>query len=361
VRAHLGSARSGAEHHDAKRSSQPTAATAATQMLALQRSTGNAAASAWVRQARNRGTTDIETTARPVQRSLVHDVLRAADHPLLFGAQTAAGLGSDVTDVRTPTGIAPQRSADEMRARAYTSGDDHVEISIQRAGPWKSDSTATAVRAVKRSRQNDPFVDTLHHIIPKEKLRFFTQLLEPQQIQFVATSLAPIAPSAFPATPLGFDGGARNFTEYLEKALQNLPANYVIGPKPYEREDDPIKDPDYNYGEAGTMTPRSTILEGVYEFIDEKIRDQIPPGNQDLFQHFIVPLMTASNIHNFQNIGPNAYPLGIDPGRAGWSGDPATRTARRRRPAPPPAPAPSPPEAAPGPSASSAEAEAEAP
>ncbi|MEU9270168.1 DUF4157 domain-containing protein [Streptomyces sp. NPDC048251] len=64
-----------------------------------------------------------------MQRSSVPDVLRAAGQPLDGAVRTEmeARLGADFSDVRLHTGPTAQRSAAEVRARAYTSG-SHVVL-----------------------------------------------------------------------------------------------------------------------------------------------------------------------------------------------------------------------------------------
>ncbi|MDT9693030.1 DUF4157 domain-containing protein [Streptomyces sp. P9(2023)] len=71
-----------------------------------------------------------EGTAPPaVQRSAVHDVLRAPGRPLDTSTRTdmESRLGADFSDVRIHTGGAAKASAAEVGARAYTSG-SHVVI-----------------------------------------------------------------------------------------------------------------------------------------------------------------------------------------------------------------------------------------
>ncbi|MCQ9133798.1 DUF4157 domain-containing protein [Streptomyces sp. IBSBF 2807] len=67
--------------------------------------------------------------ATTVQRSAVHEVLAGAGRPL--DADTRADmetrLGADFSDVRLHTGPTAQRSADEIGARAYTSG-SHIVL-----------------------------------------------------------------------------------------------------------------------------------------------------------------------------------------------------------------------------------------
>lgn len=69
------------------------------------------------------------TEAAPVQRSTVHDVLRAPGRPLGDNTRTdmESRLGADFTDVRIHDDSAARASADEIGARAYTSG-SHVVI-----------------------------------------------------------------------------------------------------------------------------------------------------------------------------------------------------------------------------------------
>ncbi|WP_238413219.1 eCIS core domain-containing protein, partial [Saccharothrix deserti] len=90
-------------------------------LLALQRSIGNAAV------ARMFGAPAVQRSA--VQRSAVHDVLRSAGRPLDTPVRTEmeARLGADFSDVRVHTDAAARRSATELGAHAYTSG-NHVVV-----------------------------------------------------------------------------------------------------------------------------------------------------------------------------------------------------------------------------------------
>lgn len=83
-------------------------------LLALQRSAGNAAAGRMLQRARS---------------SAVHDVLAGPGRPLAepLRAEMEARLDADFSDVRLHTGQAAQRSAEEIGARAYTSG-SHIVI-----------------------------------------------------------------------------------------------------------------------------------------------------------------------------------------------------------------------------------------
>jgi hypothetical protein len=86
-------------------------------LVALQRTIGNAAV---VRMLADQ---------QPVQRSAVHEVLRAPGTPLDEPTRTdmEARLGADFSDVRLHTDLSAQHSAAEIGARAYTSG-NHVVI-----------------------------------------------------------------------------------------------------------------------------------------------------------------------------------------------------------------------------------------
>ncbi|WNI29918.1 DUF4157 domain-containing protein [Streptomyces sp. ITFR-6] len=111
----------------------PAAGPAALELLALQRTAGNAAAVEALqrRQAEGHGhgASCGHDDFAPVQRSSVPDVLRAAGRPLDGPVRTEmeARLGADFSDVRLHTGPSAQRSAAEVGARAYTSG-SHVVI-----------------------------------------------------------------------------------------------------------------------------------------------------------------------------------------------------------------------------------------
>lgn len=117
--------------------SQPQATTR-TPLLALQSAIGNAAVVQMLRRAGHPGAQEQhqhgtdgnhQQTEHPVQRSAVHDVLRAGGRPLDDDTRTEmeARLGADFSDVRIHTDSTARASAAEIGARAYTSG-DHVVI-----------------------------------------------------------------------------------------------------------------------------------------------------------------------------------------------------------------------------------------
>lgn len=104
----------------------------------LQRSIGNAAVARMIEQERHVhdpscGHQDTATgtgsEAAPVQRSSVHDVLRSPGRPLDEPVRTEMEmrLGGTFDSVRIHDGASAARSASEIGARAYTSG-DHVVL-----------------------------------------------------------------------------------------------------------------------------------------------------------------------------------------------------------------------------------------
>ncbi|GHF16130.1 hypothetical protein GCM10014715_84260 [Streptomyces spiralis] len=97
-------------------------------VLALQRFAGNAAVARSLEGERHRHDEGCGH-APAVQRSAVHEVLRSGGTPLSgpLRAEMEARLGADFSDVRIHSGLTAQRSAEEIGARAYTSG-SHVVI-----------------------------------------------------------------------------------------------------------------------------------------------------------------------------------------------------------------------------------------
>ncbi|WP_327727171.1 DUF4157 domain-containing protein [Streptomyces sp. NBC_00487] len=101
-------------------------------LVELQRTAGNAAVVRMLQQSRHQhgaGCGHPQPTAEPVQRSAVHDVLRAPGNPLdaPLRQEMESRLGADFSDVRLHTDSAARASAAEVGARAYTSG-SHVVI-----------------------------------------------------------------------------------------------------------------------------------------------------------------------------------------------------------------------------------------
>lgn len=105
--------------------------------LTLQHSVGNAAVVQMLRRAgqlavrhqHGDGCGHQQPEQAPVQRSAVQDVLSGKGSPLdaPVRQEMEARLGADFSDVRLHTGTTAQRSAAELGARAYTSG-NHVVI-----------------------------------------------------------------------------------------------------------------------------------------------------------------------------------------------------------------------------------------
>ncbi|MGW7582491.1 eCIS core domain-containing protein [Kitasatospora sp. NPDC054768] len=104
------------------------------EVAALQRTVGNAAVARMFEEARHRhgpgcGHQEPDGGGAPVQRSAVHRVLGSPGRPLDAGLreEMEQRLQADFSDVRVHTGTAAQRSAQEVGARAYTSG-SHVVL-----------------------------------------------------------------------------------------------------------------------------------------------------------------------------------------------------------------------------------------
>ncbi|MER7770876.1 DUF4157 domain-containing protein [Kitasatospora sp. NPDC096140] len=94
----------------------------------MQRTIGNAAVTRLVQQRRATGG-NADQDELPLQRSLVHQVLRTAGRPLDGSTRRdmESRLGADFSDVRLHTGSTADASAAEIGARAFTSG-NHVVL-----------------------------------------------------------------------------------------------------------------------------------------------------------------------------------------------------------------------------------------
>ncbi|MFR9728799.1 DUF4157 domain-containing protein [Saccharopolyspora sp. MS10] len=99
----------------------------AASVLRLQRTLGNAAVARMVEQARDEAAVQ-RFADEPVQRSSVRSVLSSSGKPMEepVRQEMESRLGADFSDVRVHTGATAQRSAAEIGARAYTSGNDVV-------------------------------------------------------------------------------------------------------------------------------------------------------------------------------------------------------------------------------------------
>ncbi|WP_412126765.1 DUF4157 domain-containing protein [Streptomyces tubercidicus] len=109
---------------------------------ALQRAVGNAAFSAVMAdQEQHRHSAGCGHTAPPsVQRSAVHEVLRAPGRPLdePVRADMESRLGADFSDVRVHTDASAHTSAESVNAHAYTSG-SHI---VFQRGRYNTSSAA---------------------------------------------------------------------------------------------------------------------------------------------------------------------------------------------------------------------------
>ncbi|MFJ8312966.1 MULTISPECIES: DUF4157 domain-containing protein [unclassified Streptomyces] len=118
-----------AEPADRETERPPAGLLSPAALLDLQRTAGNTAAVRAL-QRRARPPQDHNASAgEPVEPSMVPKVLGASGKPLAGAVRTEmeSRLGADFSDVRVHTGADAQRSALELGARAYTSG-NHVVI-----------------------------------------------------------------------------------------------------------------------------------------------------------------------------------------------------------------------------------------
>ncbi|MEV7187301.1 DUF4157 domain-containing protein [Kitasatospora sp. NPDC093102] len=133
------------------------------EVAALQRTVGNAAVARMLEEARHRHGPDCghqeSDGGAPVQRSAVHQVLGSPGRPLAAALREEMEhrLQADFSDVRVHTGTAAQRSAQEVGARAYTSG-SHVVIG---AGGADRHTLAHELTHVIQQRQG-PVLGTDH-------------------------------------------------------------------------------------------------------------------------------------------------------------------------------------------------------
>jgi Domain of unknown function (DUF4157) len=147
MKAHQQSEPAHREHGPRRTPDHAEHATGPAQVLALQRTVGNAA-----------------VADELAARSSVHEVLRSPGRPLGESVRTdmESRLDADFTDVRLHTDAVAQRSADEVGARAWTSGshvvigrdgtDDHTlaheltHVLQQRSGPVAGTDDGTGLR-----------------------------------------------------------------------------------------------------------------------------------------------------------------------------------------------------------------------
>ncbi|MFC5958502.1 DUF4157 domain-containing protein [Streptomyces pratens] len=98
-------------------------------VTALQRAAGNAAIARMIERQEHTHGPGCGHSPAPVQRSTVHEVLRSTGRPMgdeLRQEMEARFGGADFSDVRLHTGTRARQSAEEVGARAYTSGSSVV-------------------------------------------------------------------------------------------------------------------------------------------------------------------------------------------------------------------------------------------
>ena len=309
--------------HDRSGSRRLPRATPVTGLLALQRAAGNMAVTRAIHAQRQGHDADSpggradsnphEEDAEGIELHATRTAAHAADH-------TAAGDTALVARALAPQ-VGAGNAAVTRWVRERRATPAPPTAAVQRAPDWKNNPMKAALGAEKALAPNDPFVHTLHHIVPKSTLAAFAGLLTPAQRTLVVQKVGPHAQKAFTTT--------NDDLAAVSKALRNLPANVVLGPKPEARNDDPDSDPDYNYEDDGSITPRSEHLQKAYEFMNRKITGVTPVTitNAELTSEFIQPLIDASKEHNKFAAGG----VGLDRSRAAWSGDPTQKQAHRRR------------------------------
>ncbi|MFJ8388793.1 DUF4157 domain-containing protein [Streptomyces sp. NPDC094438] len=157
------------------------------QVLALQRSAGNAAVSGLLaRQA-----------AEPVQRSAVQEVLRGSGRPLATEVRTEmeTRLGADFGDVRVHNDAAAQRSAAEIGARAYTSGS---HIVVGRGGADRHTLAHELTHVVQQRQGPVAGTDTGDGLRVSDPSDAFERAAEANATRAMSTPLPESAPGSTP-------------------------------------------------------------------------------------------------------------------------------------------------------------------
>lgn len=248
-------------------------------------------------------------------RALEVKRLKAAQKPGRAQTPGRETPGSTTTAAMTPqSAVTLQRSIGNAgfgRALAATP--------VQRAGgkkpDWKNKSTKEALRTVKHRHKDDPLVlalvDTLHHVVPKSALSQYATLLDNDQLRSVVSTLKPVAKSAFKNDQAALAD--------VSLALKNIPSNYVLGPRPEERSDDPGNSgADLNRTSSGSVTPRSKQLELVYEHVVAAVEAGEPLGNTELKEGFLRPLKKACEMHVAIGAERGYDDVGLDEHRGHW-------------------------------------------
>lgn len=191
---------------------------------ALQRAAGNAALAAAVqRDAHAHGPGCGHGPA--VQRSAVHDVLRAPGRPLEDSVRDdmESRLGADFSDVRVHTDAAAKASAAEVGARAYTSG-SHVVIG---EGGTDRHTLAHELTHVIQQRQG-PVAGTdngsgLSVSDPSDR---FEREAEANAHRALSAQPAPIAGDAVQRVASGSAVAVQRMGKHLDNLRDQMLANY---------------------------------------------------------------------------------------------------------------------------------------
>ncbi|MFD9005321.1 DUF4157 domain-containing protein [Streptomyces sp. NPDC059582] len=123
---------------------RPPVAGPAAALLALQRTAGNAAVSRAVEEERHQHDAGCGHQPAVQRRSLVHEVLRSPGQPMdgsLQNEMEARFQGADFSGVRVHSDTVAQRSALEIRAKAYTSGTHVVDGGGMTKEDWAHELT----------------------------------------------------------------------------------------------------------------------------------------------------------------------------------------------------------------------------
>ncbi|MGW1722470.1 eCIS core domain-containing protein [Streptomyces sp. NPDC002306] len=128
----------------ARTGARPALAGPAAALLALQRTAGNAAVSRAVEEERHQHDAGCGHQPAVQRRSLVHEVLRSPGQPMdgsLQNEMEARFQGADFSGVRVHSDAVAQRSALEIRAKAYTSGTHVVDGGGMSKEDWAHELT----------------------------------------------------------------------------------------------------------------------------------------------------------------------------------------------------------------------------
>ncbi|MBS2532011.1 hypothetical protein KGQ20_04440 [Catenulispora sp. NF23] len=206
------------------------------------------------------------------------------------------------------------------RTGAHGAHSAHGAPLVQRAG-WKNSDTAAATKTLKKATPagDKQWVETLHHVIPRNRLSWLSSAVDPAQEALIKAQLGTLAPTAFTA-----HAGS------LQEALENLPANYIVGPEPKTRNDDPDNKAhkkgrggtglaDVNLDGNGQVTPRSKELDAADTWLIAQQTAAASAGSaftintHELQTQFIDKVKAASQLHGTAiNLDKNRSTYGTD-------------------------------------------------